>query len=181
MMQDLPFVQGFMPSFMINEYLDAEDYQFFTALNAAATGSELTPGASSVIEQIMRWATNLRVANYTPNGIVLNPADIYTIFIDKAAGSLEYDLPPGVVISNSGAISIFGVPVFTSTFVTAGQAIVGDWNRVGIVQVDGLGVSTDDRGDNFDNNTVTFKAEARVALAVLDPNAFIVAPFAFSA
>ena len=179
MMQDLPFLQGFMPSFMLNEYLNKEDAEFFAALNTAATGSEVTAGATNVIEQIMAWCTNLRVANHNPNGIVLNPADIYTIFITSNDGG--YNLPPGVVLSNSGAISIFGVPVFTSTFVTAGNAIVGDWSKIGIVQVDGLSVQTDDRGDNFDNNTVTFKAEARVALAVLDPTAFIVAPFAFSA
>ena len=181
MMQDLPFLQGFMPSFMMNEYLKKEDSIFFAGLQSKATGSNDDGSASNIIEQIMRWATNLRAADYTPNGVVLNPTDVYQIFINAASGSGEYDLPPGVVVSNSGAISIFGLPVFTSTFVTTGTTIVGDWSKVGIVQVDGLGVLTDDRGANFDENTVTFKAEARVALAVLDPAAFVAGTFAFSA
>lgn len=178
MMQDLPFLQGYMPTFMLNEYLTQEDTEFFADLTTAATGDDTTTGLYT-IEQLMQWVTNLRVANYVPDGIVMNPADVYTIFIRKDDEN-GYGLPPGVVISNSGMISIFGVPVFTSTFVDAGEAVVGDWSKVGIVQVDGLTVQTDDRGDNFDNNTVTFKAEARVALAVLDPNAFVHGTFSVS-
>ena len=181
MMQDLPFLQGFMPSFLLTEYLKKEDSEFFADLQIAATGSTANVGTANIIEQIMRWATNLRAADHAPNGVVLNPTDVYQIFTNAAGGSGEYDMPPGVVISNSGAISIFGIPVFTSTFVTVGRTIVGDWSKAGIVQVDGLGILTDDRGGNFDNNTVTFKAEARVALAVLDPTAFVAGTFSFSA
>ena len=180
MMNNLPFLQGYMPTFMLNEYLTKEDAEFFSDLTTAATGDDSTTGGN-VIEQIMEWATNLRAANYVPNGIVMNPADVYTVFITKGVGGTDYTLPPGVVISNSGMISIFGIPVYTSTFVTAGQIVVGDWSKVGIVQQDGLQILTDDRGDNFDNNTVTFKAEANVALAVLDPAAFVHGTFTVSA
>jgi HK97 family phage major capsid protein len=174
MMQDLPFLRGEMPQFMINEYLTKEDEEFFTVLKNEATGDDSFGAAQNEIEKIMKFVTNLRQANHSPNGIVLNPGDVYKIFITEinAAG---YTLPPGVVVSNSGMVSIFGIPVFQTTFVDEGEVIVGDWSRVGIVQVEGLGILTDDRGDNFDNNTVTFKAEARVAPAVLRPDAFIVA------
>jgi len=174
MMQDLPYLQGFMPTFMLREYLFQEDSTFYASLAAAATGSRIIPGApTSDIEQIMGWVTNLRTTNYEASGIVINPADVYKIFVNKGATSGDYTLPPGVVLSNTGAISIFGIPVFQTTFIPAGKVLVGDWNRVTIGQTDGLSVSTDDRGDNFDNNTVTWKVEARVVLAVLQPAAFI--------
>ena len=176
MMQDLPFVQGFMPTFLLREYLFQEDSDFYTVLAAAATGSTTITGApTSDIEQIMGYVANLRKANYQPNGIVMNPADVYKIFINKAASSGEYTLPPGVVLSNSGAISIFGIPVFETTFIPEDKVLVGDWTKATIVQTDGLSVQTDDRGDNFDNNTVTWKVEARVNLAVLQPAAFVYA------
>ena len=111
----------------------------------------------------------------------MNPADVFKIFINKGATSGDYTLPPGVVVANNGGISIYGLPVYQTTFVPEGKALIGDWNRVGIVQVDGLAVLTDDRGDNFDNNTVTFKAEARVALAVLRTDAFIYGDLTVSA
>jgi HK97 family phage major capsid protein len=171
MMQDLPFLQGEMPSFMINEYLTKEDSEFFADLINEADGDDTTTGTNE-IEKIMEWVANLRAADYSPNGIVIHPSDVYKIFITQV-GDAGYTLPPGVVVSNAGLITIFGIPVYQSTFVTAGFVMVGDWTKAGIVQVDGLAILTDDRGDNFDNNTVTFKAEARVALAVTRPDAFI--------
>lgn len=173
MMQDLTFLEGYMPQFMLNEYLTQEDSEFYSDLILAATGSAAETGSANTIEYIMELVTNLRVANYVPNGIVMNPADVFKVFITSKGDS--YSLPPGVVVSNSGLISIFGVPVFTTTFVPSTKILVGDWNQVGIVQVEGLSILTDDRGDNFDNNTITWKAEARVALAVLRPDAFIYA------
>lgn len=176
MMQDLPFVQGFMPNFMLREYLFQEDTEMYADLIAAATGSSTITGSpTSDIEQIMGYVTNLRKTNYQPNGIVMNPADVYKIFINKGATSGDYTLPPGVVLSNSGAISIFGIPVYETTFIPEDKVIVGDWSKATIVQTDGLSVQTDDRGDNFDNNTVTWKVEARVGLAVLQPAAFVYA------
>jgi HK97 family phage major capsid protein len=174
MMQDLPFLRGFMPQFMVSEYLKQEDTEFYADLIAVASGDDEIPGAiTSNVEKIMGWVTNLRAADYEPNGVVMNPVDVFSIFINKGATSGDYTLPPGVVVANNGGISIYGLPVYQTTFIPVGKALVGDWNRVGIVQVDGLAVLTDDRGDNFDNNTVTFKAEARVALAVLRTDAFI--------
>jgi len=174
MMQDLPFLQGFMPSFMVSEYLKQEDAEFYADLIAVANGEDEIAGAiTSDVEKIMGWVTNLRAADYDPNGVVMHPSDVFKIFINKGATSGDYTLPPGVVVANNGGISIYGLPVYQTTFIPEGKALVGDWNRVGIVQVDGLAVLTDDRGDNFDNNTVTFKAEARVALAVLRTDAFI--------
>jgi HK97 family phage major capsid protein len=182
MMQDLPFLRGFMPQFMVSEYLKQEDSEFYTDLIGLASGSTAIAGAiTSDVEKIMGWVTNLRVADYEPNGVVMNPADVFKIFINKGATSGDYTLPPGVVVANNGGISIYGLPVYQTTFVPEGKALIGDWNRVGIVQVDGLAVLTDDRGDNFDNNTVTFKAEARVALAVLRTDAFIYGDLTVSA
>jgi HK97 family phage major capsid protein len=175
MLQDLPFVQAFMPQFMLREYLFAEDSSFYTTLSDAATGSTIVAGTPNDVDQIMGLVSNLRVANYIPNGIVLNPADVYKIFINKASTSGLYSLPPGVTISESGLVRIFGIPVFESTFIPEDKVLVGDWTKAAIVQTDGLSISTDDKGDNFDNNTVTWKVEARVALAVLQPAAFVFA------
>lgn len=171
MMQDLPFLQSFMPQFMLREYLFAEDSKFYTTLLNAATGSIVVPGTPNDIDQIMGLVANLRAANYQPNGIVLNPADVYKIFINKNTYG-EYTLPAGVTMSESGLIRIFGIPVYETTFIPEDKVIVGDWTKAGIVQTEGLSVQTDDRGDNFDNNTVTWKVEARVELAVLQPAAF---------
>lgn len=172
MIQDLPFMASFLPQFLLREYLFQEDAEFYDDLINAATGSTTITGTpTNDVEQVMGWVANLQAANYQPNGIVVNPKDLYKMLISK--GSVEYGLPAGVAVTPSGGITIMGIPVYLSTFVAEDKVLVGDWTKATIVQVDGLSVASDDRGDNFDNNTVTYKIESRVALAVLQPAAFV--------
>jgi HK97 family phage major capsid protein len=175
MVQDLPFMQNFLSTFLIREYLKAEDALMWPLLTNATTGATgsrvITGNPTSDIEQVLGWITNLYAADHNPDVIVMNPADLYRILITK--GSVEYGLPAAVTIASSGAVTIMGIPVSLSTGVTAGRVWLGDRSQAGIVQTAGLSVLSDDKGANFDNNTVTYKAEARVNAAILRPDAFI--------
>ena len=171
MIQDLPFMASFLPQFLLREYLFQEDAEFYDDLLNAATGSTTITGTPTTdIEQVMGWIANLQATNYQPNGIVINPADMYKILITKPS---DYSLPAGVSVTPAGGMSIMGVPVYLSTFIAEDKVLVGDWSKATIIQTDGLAVLSDPYGDNFDNNTVTYKVEARVGLAVLQPAAFI--------
>jgi len=130
----------------------------------------VTGNPTEDIEQIMGWISNLQAANFQPNGIVVNPKDAYKILKTKPG---DYSLPSAVVVTPNGGITVMGVPVFLSTFVAEDKVLVGDWTKATIIQTDGLAVLSDPYGDNFDNNTITYKVESRVGLAVLQPAAFI--------
>lgn len=171
MTQDLPFMTSFLPQALLRDYLLQEDAEHYADLNNAATGSTTVTGTPTVdIEQIMGWVANIEGANYVPNGIVMNPKDVYKVLITKPS---DYSLPGSVSISNVGGLTINGIPVYKSTFIAEDKVLVGDWTKCQIIQTDGLSIQSDDRGDNFTKNLVTYKVEARVGLAILNPDAFI--------
>jgi HK97 family phage major capsid protein len=172
-MQDLPFLEGYLPGRLLEEYLQKEDSDFYTALAAAATGSSTVTGTPTVdAEQILGWVANLKAANHRPNRIVLNPADWYKILITKPS---SYSTPGGVMIDGNGNIRMAGIPVSESTFIAEDKVLVGDFNQVKIVQTDGISVQAFEQdSDNVQKNLVTVRCEARVGLATLRPEAFVV-------
>jgi HK97 family phage major capsid protein len=172
MMQDLPFLQSYVPGRLQEDYLSAEDAAFYTALSGAATGSSTITGTPTVdAEQILGWVANLKAANHVPNGIVLNPKDWYKILVTKPS---SYSVPGGFQIGTDGNIRIAGVPVFESTFIAEDKVLVGDWSKVNIIQAEGLSIEAFEQdADNVTKNLVTVRAEARVGLAVLRPEAFV--------
>ncbi len=172
MMEDLPFVEGYLPGRLVEEYLQSEDSAFYTTLSGAATGSTTITGTPTVdIEQILGWRANLRAANHAPNGIVMNPADLYKVYITKPN---DYNYPSVVLIDTNGNIRIGGIPVYESTFIPEDKVLIGDWSKVKIIQVKGINVSaTDTDQDDFIKNLMTLRCEARVGLAVERPEAFV--------
>jgi HK97 family phage major capsid protein len=173
MMQDLPFVQSYLPGRLLEEYLQAEDSTFYTALAAAATGSSTVTGTPTVdVEQILGWVANLKAANHRPNAIILNPADWYKILITKPS---DYSVPGATIIAPDGSIRLAGIPVRESTFIAEDKVLVGDMSKVQIIQAEGISVQAFEQdSDNVQKNLVTVRCEARVGLAVLRPEAFVV-------
>lgn len=173
MMQDLPFVQGYLPGRLMEEYLQAEDSTFYTALAAAATGSSTVTGTPTVdVEQILGCVANLKAANHRPNRIVLNPADWYKILITKPS---DYSVPGATIIAPDGSIRLAGIPVSESTFIAEDTVLIGDFNQAQIIQADGISIQAFEQdSDNVQKNLVTVRCEARVGLAVLRPEAFTV-------
>jgi HK97 family phage major capsid protein len=172
MAEDLPFLQGYLPGRLVEEYYQQEDSDFFTTLSGAATGSSTVTGTPTVdVEQILGWVSNLKAANHRPNGIVLNPKDWYKILVTKPA---DYSLPGATVVDANGNIRLAGIPVYESTFIAEDKVMVGDWTKAKIVQTKGLNVTfTDTDQDDFVKNLMTARVEARVGLAVERPEAFV--------
>lgn len=96
-----------------------------TSGNFTASTSSATVLVESIIDDLsLLEDTNKRMAT----GIALRPADYYSFFKNKAAGSGEYDLPQGLTFVG-GVLYILGVPVGTTTGLTAGDYIVGDFRE----------------------------------------------------
>lgn len=176
MMQDLPFMQSYVSSELVEDYLRAEDYKFFQALTAAATGN--TSGVASTVtaEKIIQAIAALSEDDYEANGIVVTNAVWAKILNTKPQ---DYSLPGGsaLTISPAGDVSFVGIPLFrtNATNIGTNNMIVADWTKAKIIQTDGLSVNMYEQDqDNVVRNLITVKAEARVGLAVLRPDAFIV-------
>jgi HK97 family phage major capsid protein len=176
MLQDLPFMQSFLPDELVEDYLRAEDSSFFGALYSAATGSN-TSSSTVTAEKIIDYLANLADNDYDANGILLTHQVWAKLLKTKPQ---DYSLPAGnaITISPNGDLMICGVPVFRTkaSYIGTDKMLIGDWSRAAIIQTDGLTVNTYDQDqDNVIRNLVTVKAEARVNLAILRPDAFIYA------
>lgn len=174
MLQDLPFMQTFVANELVEDYKRAESGNFFGQLATGATGSATT-GATVYAEKLIDWIATLEENDYDANAIVTTPANWATLLKTKPN---DYSVPGGVVISPDGTVLFCGLPVYKvpSTTIGSGKTFVGDWSKAAIVQAEGLSVNTYEQDqDNVIKNLITVKAEARVAMALLRPDAFIYA------
>lgn len=176
MAQDLPFLTSFLPEALRRDYFKAENAAFFTALSTAATPSTTT--ASVKIEMLLDDLGTIENADFTPNGIVVNPKDWYAIAATKPS---TYDLPE-VVDFNNGNLTVNGVPVFKATWCPQDKYLIGDWFFAKKVVVDGLKVEFFEQdADNVTKNKITARIEQRTVLGIDQPSAFVFGDFGGSA
>lgn len=172
MLQDLPFLQSALPQMLLRDFYKAEDAKFYADLSGAATGSTTT-SATVDAEQIIDYVANLESADFTPNGIVVNPKQWARLVVTKPA---DYSVPGGFTITADGNIAIAGIPVYKSSFIADDKVLVGDWNYAKRVVVDDLKVEFFEQdSDNVQKNLVTCRIEAREVLAIDRLDAFVFA------
>ena len=113
---------------------------------------------------------DMEAAGYSPDAIVLNPADWATIEIElmtTAAGQTLYS------VSEGGQARLFGRRVVPAVGMTADNVAVGAFAQAGTIHNrEGVIVEmSDSDSDNFTKNLITIRAERRLALAIEAPAA----------
>ena len=176
MANNLPFLESSLPNELRRDYLIAENAAFNTVLAGAATASTLTSGNS--IERLINNIAVLEGINHIVNGVVISPADYWSIMVTEKSTGAGYGLP-GVVTIDGGVLRISGIPIYKATWLAADKYFVGDWSRVKKVVTEGLSLDfSETEGSNFIKNEITARIEAQVALAVEQPSALIFGDFA---
>lgn len=133
-------------------------------------------GQGTMADAIIGGVMDIKNASaYDASVVILNPADYLTLLQAKdqndqyygggyfagAYGNGQYGVPT----------AIWGVPVFTSSAVTAGSALVAAREAVKIWKKGGLDVKIYEQNeDDALYNRVTLVAEERLAVAVVDLN-----------
>jgi HK97 family phage major capsid protein len=119
---------------------------------------------------IRKTMADLQVAGYTPDAIVLNPADWATMEIELLTTVAGQTLRS---VDEMGRPRLFGLPVIQAIGMTADNFLVGRfseaymiYNREGVVVE-----MSDSDGDNFQRNLITLRAERRLALVTEKPAA----------
>ena len=129
--------------------------------------------ATGLAELILDAAMDVQgQSGFAADGVVINPADWYSLRIAKANGTGEYF--GGGFFGQQQIPDLWGIPVCVSTAVTAGQVIVGAFKTCGsVVQNGGVAVeAVNTNEDDFIYNLMTIRAEERIALAVRRPAGF---------
>lgn len=185
-LQDVPALQSYIDTRMRFGLEIEEENQI---LSGDGTGQNLlglipqstpydtgrTRPGDTRIDIVRRAMTQVRLAEYRADAIVLHPSDWEEIELTKTNdGAYIWANPRGLL-----GPTLWGLPVIDTTAVEEGEFLVGNfqmaamlWDREDAV----VDISTEDR-DNFVKNMVTIRAEERVALEVSRPEALIYGDF----
>lgn len=140
-----------------------------TAATAYAAPGGLTAG--QMIDTLRMGMLQVALAEYPPNGIVLNP-------IDWAFIEMMKDGEGRYLIGNPQATlqpTLWNLPVVATQAMTVDKFLVGAFDLAAQIfdrQNSTVEVSTEDQ-NNFVTNKVTIRAEERLALAIYRPEAIV--------
>jgi HK97 family phage major capsid protein len=121
--------------------------------------------------------TDVLVSDAIPDAVIAHPVDVATMLRAKAAGS-------GQRLDSAGAFagvpsSLWGLPLITSTAISQGTALVGDWSQGATLWVrEGVTIRTSDSDqDDFIKARMTILGEGRFGLSCERPACFAVVHF----
>ena len=176
-LRNTPFMRSWLPTSLLEQFLDQEDVLFTNALYAAASPN---PYAGTRISQIVNQIAELKAKKYTPNYIAVSAAVWVQLILHTQTGA-GYSLPNVVTVDPMGNVRILGIQVYQLNSLTGNQVIVGDFTKASIAESEGLTFSqTESDQDDFIKNLVTFRLERVEALAIFRPDAFIASAVAES-
>ena len=145
-----------------------------TTVSDNATAAGVAKG-DTLIDFVLKVKNHIETLNYTPNILVLNPAQWTTLSLMKNTLG-EYLLGGPAMVAGK---SVWGLPVLTSGSLPSGKYILGSlqegctiYQRMGAEMMASFEDAT-----NFTTNLVTLRAEERLGFAVEDPNALSAGDF----
>jgi len=145
--------------------------QNLEGLVTASTAYSAPLVASQMIDTVRYAMLQVALAEYPPNGIVLNPIDwAYIETLKDGEGRYLIGNPQGTI----GA-QLWGLPVVPTQAMGVDKFLVGAFDLAAQIfdrQNATVEVSTEDQ-DNFVKNKVTIRAEERLALAIYRPEALV--------
>ena len=138
---------------------------------AAATGLDA--------DDIFKAMTKLRNYNYTPDAILMNPADYELLRLKKDSNGQYYG--GGYFqgqYGNGGSAAdqnIWGIRTVLSPRIAQGTVVVGEFKTATIASKGFKGITaTNSNEDDFEKNLITLRIEERLMLIVRRPKAFVV-------
>ena len=189
-MDDFAALRQYLEVRLVEGLRDKEDSQLLTGdgtgvnisglvTEATAYNTGLNISGDQRIDKLAHSFTQLWESGRTPTGIVLHPRDWHAILLIKAetggSNTGEYLMGPPNAIADP---ALWGVPVATSTAMTQGTFLVGDfrmaavWDRMeAVVEI------SDSHSDYFIKNLLAVRAEERLTLTVFQSDAFIYGSF----
>lgn len=163
LVEDAPAVRSLIDQELVRDVLREEEAQAAGAL-ADATLPSVT--GEDLLAAIRVGIGTIQAEGYTPNAVLLNPADW---------AALDVTVMGGTLLGPTRSQSFWGLTPIPSIDQPAGTAIVGDF-RSAIQQFFRSAVGlyvTDSHADTFIRNVFTILAERRSLTAVVRPQALV--------
>lgn len=183
---DMDAITSWLYAEMSAGVLDATEFQ---AINGDGTGENCegvlhvpgttaVPFAADMVTTLRAAITSLQTLGEVPTGWALSPADAEAIDLVRwgsaggfLSGGFEHDNRDGFGTSDN----IFGtVPRVVSPSVPTGTAILGDWTQLKLFIREQMRIDLDASGVLFQQNQIQLRAESRVGVGILRPQAFAI-------
>lgn len=173
---DAPFLASECQNTLMHQVGKAEDAYVINAIGStqgigAATYDGTTKTfADGILDAIMKVKSD---SAFDASVVILNPADVVTLMTAKDSNKQYYGGGYFVGAYGNGAYgipsAIWGVPIYASSAVTQGSALVAAREAVKTWRKGGMDVAiAAENEDDFLYNRVTLRAEVRLATAVVD-------------
>ena len=173
---DAPFLASECQNTLMHQLGKVEDNYVINAIGSTAgIGAATYDGttktfADGILDAILKVKAD---SAYDASVVVLNPADVYTLLTAKDSNKQYYGGGYFTGAYGNGAVgipsSIWGVPIYTSSKVSQGSALVAAKEAVKTWRKGGMDVAiAAENEDDFLYNRVTLRAEVRLATAVVD-------------
>ena len=173
---DASFLSSEVQNSLMHQVGKAEDAYVINAIGStvgigAATYDGTTKTfADGILDAIMKVKSD---SAYDASVVILNPADIVTLMTAKDSNKQYYGGGYFVGAYGNGGYgvptAIWGVPVYASSAVSQGSALVAAKEAVKTWRKGGMDVAiAAENEDDFLYNRVTLRAEVRLATAVVD-------------
>lgn len=182
-LDDAPMLEGYVNRRMIHGVQRRMQFQILrgngtspniAGLTASGRHTAFTPTTGELaLDSINRAKYSVIGADYSPNVVILNPADWGSIERAKTTDG-GYVLGDGAAVTylaNGMIPQVWGMTVITSNDVAAGTFFVLDTNAIEMFNRESVTVELGFVNDDFTKNLVTLRAEMRGALAVYQPTA----------
>lgn len=176
MLDDIPFLRSYIPQQLVygkRGIFIRENTLILATMNNNSVAYD--GDKTLLIEQLVDAVIGQMRDNYhNANYVLMNNRDLADIVFNKATGSGEYDLPKVVQLSNTGQLTIAGVPVIGLPQFESGTAFVVDSTQSLFVSrmEPEVRFFEEDR-DNVPKNLITIRGEERATHLVFDPTSII--------
>lgn len=173
---DAPFLASECQNTLMHQLGKVEDNFVINAVGSTVgIGAETYDGttvtfADGILASIMKVKAE---SAFDASVVVLNPADIVSLMTAKDSNKQYYGGGYFVGAYGNGAVgipsSIWGVPIYASSKVSQGSALIAAREAVKTWRKGGMDVAiAAENEDDFLYNRVTLRAEVRLATAVVD-------------
>lgn len=162
---DAPQLRAFVDAFLRQGLMEQLEALTVARVLAASGILVQAKGTDTVLDALHKGATKVMIVGLTqPQSYVLHPLDWETIRLTKDLNGQYLMGPPSV----AGAITLWGYPVISSLYLTAGTGLIADWNTFGAMyeREDIQTYVTDSHADWFARNLIAILMEMRAKLAI---------------
>lgn len=141
-------------------------------LNRSSLATTQARGSDSNVDAILKQIVNIQsTAFLDPDAVVINPANMQTIWLSKDANGMYY---AGGPFATPSVYTIWGRRAVVTPSIAANTALVGAFRQAAqVFRKGGIQIAaTNSHASFFTSNLTAIRAEERLALAVYRPGGF---------